>query len=236
MSPAHPSEQIFSFVARAPTLYRDSRPEDTGRATQVEEQAIMSSTLKQSSLRRSAIGGRARSKALGAAILATALLTAGAHANAAHRKFVLSGYEEQAAGADLLAGRYVKVIEELGPRGARFADEEIAASTNLCVAYIMSANWDAARPTCDGAVALAELDVSARDLPSREAHAEQVALAYSNRAVLNWLEDRPASAVDDLSKAHVLAPASLFVSENLAAFASRSLPVLADTRTTHSAD
>ena len=204
----------------------------------------MSSTLKQSSLRRSTIRGRARSKALGAAILATALLTVGAdaatsagtHANAAHHKLVLSGYEEQAAGADLLAGRYGKVIEELGPRGARFAGEEIAASTNLCIAYIMSANWDAARSTCDEAVALAELDVSARDLPSREAHAEQVALAYSNRAVLDWLADRRASAVDDLSKAHVLAPASLFVSENLAAFASRRLPVLADTRTTHSAD
>ncbi len=200
----------------------------------------MRSISKRSIPKTSGPKGCSRSKALGAAALAAALITATAHAvtvhaatsadaheSAAHPKLVLSGYEEQAAGADLLAGRYGRVIAELGPHGARFGGDQIATSTNLCVAYIMTAKWDAARSACDEAVTLTELDVPDRDLTSRETHAEQVALAYSNRAVLNWLEDRRASAADDLSKAHHVAPASPFVSENLAAFASRRLAVVA---------
>jgi hypothetical protein len=46
-------------------------------------------------------------------------------------------------------------------------------------------------------------------------HDEQVALAYSNRAVLAWLEHRAASAADDMEKARALSPDAAFVAYNL---------------------
>lgn len=180
---------------------------------------------------RSTTKRRARPETLGAAILAAALLTATARAathdtartrEAAHPKLVLSAYEDRAAGANLLAGRYGAVIEELGSHGMRFASDEVGASTNLCVAYIMTGSWSTAHSACDEALELAKHDSLDPDLPSRRTHAEQIALAYSNRAVLDWLEHRQASAAADLSKAKALAPGSPFLSENLAALASRS--------------
>ncbi len=206
---------------------------------------LRTSTRRTSTLRRPTSGGptpckRAGAKALGAAV-AAAMLAAAAHSGpasaaahpdavhteapysgAARPKLVLSGYEDRAAGATLLAGHYSIVIEELGSHGPSFARDTVAASTNLCIAYIMTARWSAAHPACDEAIALAELDVPQRDLLSREMHSEQIAVAYSNRAVLHWLESRPASAAEDLSKARTLAQGSEAVSQNLAALRSRS--------------
>ncbi len=219
----------------------------------------MSSTLRTSTrrtltLRRSTLSGpalrkRAGAKALGTAVAAVMIAaaahsgaaSAAAHPGAAHTempysgaarlKLVLSGYGDRAAGATLLAGHYGTVIEELGGHGPSFARDAVAASTNLCIAYIMTARWSAAHPACDEAVALAALDVPERDLLSREMHGEQMAVAYSNRAVLHWLESRPASAAEDLSKARALEPGSEAVSQNLAALRSRSgAGVLAATR------
>lgn len=195
----------------------------------------MSSTLKESTLKRSTPKRLAGPGALGAA--AAAALLAGAHAGPAHagpipagpahpgaadHKLVLSGYEDDAAGAQLLAGRYGAVIEKLAHHGRAFTDDEVAASTNLCVAYIMTAKWDAAHAACDEAIALASLDVPQPGALSLRAHNEQIALAYSNRAVLQWLEDHRASAADDLSKAKALSPDSEAVSQNLTMFGSVS--------------
>lgn len=175
----------------------------------------MSRELERSTLKR-----RAGASALGAAVAATALLTSAASAasaaagsigpaGAASHKLVLSAYQDAAEGTQLLAGHDEAVIEAIGPHGVRFAGDDVAASTNLCVAYIMTMRWDAARPACDAAVELAEGDVPEPDLISRELHLEQVAIAASNRAVLDWLQDHRASAADDPSRAKALAPASL---------------------------
>jgi hypothetical protein len=181
----------------------------------------MSPTSTRSTPMKSTWKSRAGPKALAAA-LASALLAAAAHAGAAHRKLVLSGYESSVGGASLLAGHYDRVISELGSRGASFAQDEVAASTNLCVAYIMTRRWDAAHPACDEAIAIAEMDVSGPTIFSLQVHDGQVALAYSNRAVLELLEERPAGAADDLSRARALSPGSEIVSQNTATLESGS--------------
>jgi len=189
----------------------------------------MSSTLKGSSLKESLLKGTA----LAAALFASAVHAGAAQAGAAHagpaqagaaadHKLVLSSYEDRAAGAQLLAGQYGAVIEKLGHHGLTFSDDEVAAGTNLCVAYIMTGKWDAAHAACDEAIALAALDVPEPDALALRTHDEQMALAYSNRAVLHWLEDRRASAADDLSRAKALAPESQFVAQNLTFLASVS--------------
>lgn len=137
-----------------------------------------------------------------------------AQASSAPRKMTLSGYVDGAAGTSLMSGHYEDVVGTLGAHGLPFKLDEVSASTNLCVAYIMTRRWDAAHRECDQAVRIASLE-QWQWLPLDNSHNEHVAIAYSNRAVLEWLEDRPAIAAQDLAKAHTLAPAVEFVGRNL---------------------
>jgi len=161
--------------------------------------------------------GRAAQSAVRAAVLAALLGSGAAHAAQAHGKLVLSAYADRAAGESLLAGRYGEVIARLGARGVEFASDAVAASTNLCVAYVMTRQWNAAHAVCDEAVERARLDAAELTIYARELHAEEVALAYSNRAVLEWLSDRKRDAADDLSRAQAFSPSSEFVTRNLTA-------------------
>ncbi len=198
-------------------------------------------TLKESAPAESAPRQRARPRALAAAALASALLAAAAYCASAHAaasadaadgnaayagaarpKLVLSGYEDRAAGSALLAGDYGAVIEALGERGSSFTRDSVAASANLCVAYIMARSWGTAHSACDEAIAAAVRDLPARDLVLRNARKEQIALAYSNRAVLRLLENRPVRAAEDLSRARALSPGSETVARNVEAFRIRS--------------
>ncbi|HEY2590606.1 MAG TPA: hypothetical protein VGI35_03355 [Steroidobacteraceae bacterium] len=153
---------------------------------------------------------------LGVAAIASMCFAADAHADGAHQKMMLGAYTDAAEGQTVLAGRYGAVIEVLGGHGLRFKQDELAASTNLCVAYIMTHRWNEARPACDEAIRFAKLEMPESPGFADDAHHESVAMAYSNRAVLEWLEARSASAADDLAKAHTLAPSADFVAQNLA--------------------
>ncbi len=160
-------------------------------------------------------------RALRAAALAAMCLAAGAHAERAraddaYPKMTLSAYADAAEGRTLLAGRYGAVIQALGDHGVRFKQDDVAASTNLCVAYVMTHRWSEAHPACDEAIRFAKLEAPESPASLADVHGECLAIAYSNRAVLEWLEERPASAADDLARAHALAPESEFVAQNLA--------------------
>jgi hypothetical protein len=136
-------------------------------------------------------------KAFGFAILAAMIFAAAARAGApapAH-KLVLSGYADGADGSNLLAGRYDAVIRRLAAHGMPYFADEVSASTNLCVAYIMTGRWKAADSACDEALRDAELDVSDATIFSRMRHDEEVAIAYSNRAVLKAVEGRLTTTV-----------------------------------------
>ncbi|HTX24815.1 MAG TPA: hypothetical protein VMD03_09170 [Steroidobacteraceae bacterium] len=165
---------------------------------------------------RKAIKRNAGATALGALVLGSTMFGATAHADVAAHKLVLSGYADGAEGEHLLAGKYAAVIERLGAHGAAFAGNEVAASTNLCVAYIMTHSWKAADGTCDEAVREARLDLPDPTIAARLTRNEEVAIAYSNRAVLKMLEGRSAGAADDLARARSLSR-SPFVTQNLSA-------------------
>jgi hypothetical protein len=150
------------------------------------------------------------------AAFASMCFAAGAHADGEHQKMTLSAYTDVAEGQSLLAARYGDAIDVLGSHGLRFKQDALAASTNLCVAYIMTHRWSEAHPACDEAIQFAKLEMPDQHGFEAGAHDARVAIAYSNRAVLEWLEARSASAADDLAKAHALAPSEEFVVQNLA--------------------
>lgn len=151
-----------------------------------------------------------------ASAYASAARAADAHAPAAHPKMVLSAYVDAAQGWTLLTGHYATVIAALGSHGGLFKQDELAASTNLCVAYIMMRKWSEAHPACDEAIRFAKLEVVEPPQFAADDRGLRIAVGYSNRAVLEWLEERSASAADDLMKAQALAPYSEFVAQNLA--------------------
>ena len=102
-------------------------------------------------------------------------------------KLILSGYVDAAAGEQLMAGNYAAVISRLAPHTANFIADEVAASTNLCVAYVATGRLDEAHNACDEAIRLARLDQSGGTLLERLAHQDALSLAYANRAVLTKL-------------------------------------------------
>ncbi len=155
--------------------------------------------------------------AVAGALCAAALA---AHADGGAMKPMLSGYTDGVAGASLMAGDYQRVIERLGSRGLEYSSDELSASTNLCVAYIVTRHWTAAHPACDEAIRIARMSPRDSLLFTHEIQDYQVALAYSNRAVLNWLEARRENAASDMAHARALSPAAQFVAQNAVALAS----------------
>lgn len=148
-----------------------------------------------------------------AAGLAAVLFAVCAHAGDT-QKAVLCAYQT-GLGKYLLAGDYATVIEDLRNHGDRFRADPVAESTNLCVAFIMARSSDSAHAACDEALAVAKSDSPGVTVVARTTRNEEVALAYSNRAVLNWISDRMDSARDDIAKARALAPQSDFVLRNV---------------------
>ncbi|HTW39092.1 MAG TPA: hypothetical protein VMD49_11035 [Steroidobacteraceae bacterium] len=164
--------------------------------------------------------------AFGLAVLGSILLGGAARAETAAHKLLLSGYADGPQGEALLAGRYDLVIVRLAAHGAPFDADEVSASTNLCVAYIMSRHWNSAETVCDEALRDAKLDAPEPTMFSRLARNEEVAIAYSNRAVLKLIEGRAQSAADDLAKARTLSHAD-FISRNESAASALTTTVAA---------
>jgi hypothetical protein len=130
-----------------------------------------------------------RCKPLAIALAATFVLTSIAHADTESGKLKLSGYIDAAAGEQLIAGNYAAVITELTQHSADFKADQVAASTNLCVAYVAIHQLDAAHGACDEAIKMAREDqpASNMDLLERMAHQDALSVAYANRAVLTKL-------------------------------------------------
>ena len=154
--------------------------------------------------------------ALGAGIALT-LLSGGALADGAHR-FVFTAYSDAAGGADVVAGRYQAALEQLRAHRDTMDLDPSAANTNRCVAYSMTLRWQEARAACDAAVRAAnEQRQSAQASWLPASNTESLAVAYANRAVVNWLSHDDAAAREDLAKARELSPRAAFVAQNLAA-------------------
>jgi hypothetical protein len=124
---------------------------------------------------------------LAAALAATMLVASAAHADPASGKLVLSGFFDAAAGEQLEAGDYAAVIQKLAPHAIDFSADQVAASTNLCVAYVASGRLDEAHDACNEAIEMARLEQAGGSLQERLAHQDAVTQAYANRAVLTRL-------------------------------------------------
>jgi hypothetical protein len=100
-----------------------------------------------------------------------------------------------------------------------------SVSTNRCVAYSVTKQLEAAHSACDAAVREAQQEIA--NLPvsmswARRQYRDYLALAYSNRAVLNWLSNNSTAAQDDLNRAERVAPKADFVAHNLSALHNRN--------------
>jgi hypothetical protein len=127
---------------------------------------------------------------LAAAVTATLLISAAAHADVESGKLTLSGYIDAAAGEQLIAGDYAAVIDTLAPHKADFTSNEVAASTNLCVAYVATGKLDEAHHACDEAIRIARMDQFDANLLERMSHQDSLSVAYANRAVLTKLSGK----------------------------------------------
>ena len=171
--------------------------------------AMRASTAMRNFFARRNFTRNARPAAFGVALLGSMMVATAARAEPPSPKLMLSAYADGPQGEALLAGRYDLVILRLGSHGAPFDDDEVSASTNLCVAYIMTRRWSSAEAACDEAVRDAKLDAPEPTMFSRLARDQEVAIAYSNRAVLKAVEGQPRSAADDKARARTLAHGDL---------------------------
>jgi hypothetical protein len=124
-----------------------------------------------------------------ATVMAATLLavSAAAHADVEPGKLVLAGFTDAADGEQLLAGDYAAVIQKLAPHSLEFNANAVAASTNLCVAYVATGHLDVAHNACDEAIKMARMDSATVPLLERLAHEDPLSIAYANRAVLSKL-------------------------------------------------
>ena len=156
-------------------------------------------------------------------LLAVALLAASASARAADPAdpFVLVAYSNRAGGEKLASGDYGNAAQTLYTQtSAGLTSDPEALSTNRCVAYAMTRQLERAHRACDDAVRQAQATDGVLALWNPQVqsqNSEAQAVAYSNRAVLHWLDADPSGAQADLARARALAPEAAFVQRNLQA-------------------
>jgi hypothetical protein len=164
-------------------------------------------------------GRHAQAVSLG--ILTTTIIATAAAAAEASDPFVFVAYSNRTGGAKLATGDYANAAQAvLGQAAAMGASDPQALDTNRCVAYTMTQQLAKARSACDAAVAdtLRADDTMLSFSPQTHKQADAAAaVAYSNRAVMHWLEADIAAAGADLARAQALAPQAGFVTHNLAA-------------------
>ena len=131
------------------------------------------------------------------------------------KPLVLVSFTDARGGVALERGHTERAAEVLGKRLPYGTAEEL---TNLCVARTALRQLDSALEVCDSAVAAAMRErartTRVGGMTLRQSK-ELLAVAYSNRAVLNWLRDDGAAAHNDLAKAQAFAPVASYVTNNL---------------------
>lgn len=163
-------------------------------------------------------GSHAQAVSLG--ILTTALIVSAAAAETSD-PFVFVAYSNRTGGEKLASGDYGNAAHAvLGQAASSAMSDPQALDTNRCVAYTMTKQLDKARRACDAAVQDAQGADGSMLSWSPQARRQSdaaAAVAYSNRAVMHWLDADLRAAGADLAKAQALAPQASFVVRNLAA-------------------
>jgi ethanolamine ammonia-lyase small subunit len=128
---------------------------------------------------------------------------------------VLASFVDTAGGKALVMGRTERAIEQIYAKRAEQTSP--LTLTNLCVAHTVLRQWTEARDTCDAAVAIATANRSKlmfRPGVSRTQLDMAASMAYSNRAVLNWLSRDALAAQNDLARARDISPKAFYVTRN----------------------
>jgi hypothetical protein len=125
---------------------------------------------------------------------------------------MLASFLDAPGGKALVDGRIELATRQIGQRV-----DSTREQTNLCVLQTLQRNWADARSACDAAVTSAARNRSLvkRWEPSKARQADEAAtVAYSNRAVMNWLSGDSGAAYVDLANARSISPKAELVSRN----------------------
>jgi hypothetical protein len=132
------------------------------------------------------------------------------------KPLILASFTDARGGVALERGNTERAVELI--HGRKYGRPSSAELTNLCVARTVLRQFDQAREVCDAALSRALADRASHDIrfgASRIAANQAVAVAYSNRSVMNWLVGDAVAAHHDIVAARALAPWASFVSRNL---------------------
>lgn len=154
-----------------------------------------------------------------------ALLCVAAHAADGDKRFVLAAYSNAPGGQEILSGHYQAALNVLDTKSSDGSFDAAYLSLNRCAALTMAAQWPAAQTACDMAVRyahLSKLTHGGEGLQALHVQDEVIALAYTDRAVLESLTDHARAATQDLVHAKALLPYSDLVAQNVTALDKRS--------------
>jgi hypothetical protein len=156
-------------------------------------------------------------QAVSLGLLAATLISTAAAAADAPDAFVLVAYSNRAGGIPISQGDYA-VAAQVAHEHVSLQSDPGATATNRCVAFAMSEQLSQAQHACDAAIQ--EARISDTQVLSWTDHSQErnaAAVAYSNRAVLRWLNSDAKGAAQDLARAQAIAPHASFVVRNVSA-------------------
>lgn len=122
-------------------------------------------------------------------------------------KFTMTVFEGVAPGADIIAGHYDKAIDAMSAGMSK--NDAIRVESNLCVAYAKTGEIERAERACDAAIAAIKAKKSfyrytLEDESAGHARKRYLAIALSNRSVINAVKGDYAAARKDLDMAQEL--------------------------------
>jgi len=161
---------------------------------------------------------RTPNRALQLALAGALLVGSTAFAADEPHTFELTAFSNGTGGRALVSGDYNTAQQELSAHHQSL-DVETAA-TNRCVVFTVTRQIEAAHAACDKAVREAQQEIASLPVSlswARSDYRDYLALAYTNRAVLNWVTNDSAAAQSDLKKAAAVSPRAAFVARNLSA-------------------
>jgi len=161
---------------------------------------------------------RKATQALHLAFAAALLAGSAAHAADQPRNFELAAFSNTLAGDSLVHGNYDAAFQQLTIDSHSLTASPATIETNRCVTLIVTRRFEEAHKACDSAVSAAKLEIVSMPVSmswARQEYRDYLALAYSNRAVLNYVTKDMAAAAADLKKAESVAPKAELVARNL---------------------
>jgi hypothetical protein len=161
---------------------------------------------------------RKATQALHLAFAAALLAGSAAHAADQPHNFELAAFSNTPAGDSLVRGNYDAAYQQLTIDAHSPTASPAMIATNRCATLIMTHKFEEARTACNAAVSAARLEIvsmAGYETWARQEFRDDLALAYSNRAVLDYLTNDTAAAQTDLKKAESVSPKAGLVARNL---------------------